>query len=182
MCKQQIDKLRKGFSLIELLIVILIISIVYFLGFSGVEERGSRTKALTPLNLKSAIMKSDIFTGEATLLCIDECRSCYLRKGIDSTFQAYKSNIDLRKIQAYTLDERESLLRLEYGRYQDKKICLILDFYKNGSSTQIILKNESGVYFLPAFFGTPQKVDSLKNAKDLWLKNSDLVSNSGDFY
>jgi len=176
------DKMNKGFSLIELLVVIIIISIVYFLGFSGVEKSENKPKALTALNLKSTIMKSDLFTEEATLLCINKCRSCYLRKGVNSPFQAYEQGIDLKDTQAYTLDERESLLHLEYGRYQDKKICLILDFYKNGSSTQIILKNESGVYFLPAFFEAPQKVDSLEDAKDLWLKNSELVSNSGDFY
>jgi prepilin-type N-terminal cleavage/methylation domain-containing protein len=182
MPKQKIDRMHKGFSLIELLVVIVIISIVYFLGFSGVEMGKQKPKALTALNLKSTIMKSDLFTEEATLLCIDKCRSCYLRKGIGSAFQAYEHGIDLKDTKAYTLDNRESLLHMEYGRYQDRDICLILDFYKNGSSTQIILKNESGVYFLPAFFGTPQKVDSLEDAKDLWLKNSDLASNHGDFY
>lgn len=182
MPKEKMDKMHKGFSLIELLVVIIIISIVYFLGFSGVDNSVNKPRALTALNLKSTIMKSDIFTSEATLLCINKCRSCYLRKGIHSAFQAYEHGIDLKDTEAYTLDERESLLRLEYGRYQDNKICLKLDFYKNGSSTQIILKNESGVYFLPAFFEAPQKVDSLDDAKDLWLKNSDLASNSGDFY
>jgi len=182
MPKQKVDKMHKGFSLIELLVVIIIISMVYFLGFSGVEKNRTKPKALTALNLKSTIMKSDLFTEEATLLCIDKCRSCYLRKGVSSPFQAYEQGIDLKDTQAYTLDARESLLLMEYGRYQDKNICLKLDFYKNGSSTQIILKNESGVYFLPAFFEAPQKVDSLEDAKDLWLKNSDLASNSGDFY
>jgi len=182
MPKQKIDKMHQGFSLIELLVVIIIISTVYFLGFSNVELGENKPKALTALNLKSTIIKPDLFNSEATLLCVDKCRSCYLRKGVHSAFQAYEHGIDLKDTQAYTLDERESLLHLEYGRYQDKKICLMIDFYKNGSSTQIILKNESGVYFLPAFFEAPQKVDSLEDAKDLWLKNSDLASNSGDFY
>ncbi len=178
----KLDKMHKGFSLVELLIVIIIISIVYFLGFSGVEKPDSKPKALTPLNLKSNILKSDIFHSEAMLLCIDKCRTCYLRKGINGSFEAYEHGIDLKDTEAYTLDERESLQRKEYGRYKDKKICLAIDFYRNGSSTQIILKNESGVYFLPAFFGEAQKVDSLDDAKDLWLKNSDLVSNNGEFY
>lgn len=179
---QKTDKMHKGFSLIELLVVIIIISIVYFLGFSGVEREEQKPKALTALNLKSTIVKSDLFAQEATLICTDKCRSCYLRAGLGSAFQAYEHGIDLKDTQAYTLDARDSLLRMEYGRYQDQEICLLLDFYKNGSSTQIILKNENGVYFLPAFFGTPQRVDSLEEAKELWLKNSDLVSNSGDFY
>jgi len=182
MLEKKIDKLTKGFSLIELLIVIIIISIVYFLGFSGIERSSTKAKALTPLNLKSTVLKSELFQGEATLLCINKCRSCYMRKDINSAFEAYEHGIDLKNIEAYTLDAQDSLQRMEYGRYQDKKICLMLNFYANGSSTQIILKNQDAVYFLPAFFDEPKKLDSLNEAKELWLKNSQLVASSGDFY
>jgi prepilin-type N-terminal cleavage/methylation domain-containing protein len=182
MQEKKIVKMHKGFSLIELLIVIIIISLVYFLGFSGMEKSTTKAKALTPLNLKSTVLKSELFQGKATLLCINKCRSCYIRKDINSPFKAYEEGINLKNIEAYTLDMRDSLERIDYGRYQDEKICLILNFYTNGSSTQIILKNKEAVYFLPAFFEEPQKVDSLEEAKGVWIKNSQLVSNSGDFY
>lgn len=172
----------KGFSLIELLIVILIVSIVYFLGFEGIEIGQKKPKALTPLNLKSNIVSSELFSGQATLLCIDKCRSCYLRRGVSSEFQEYKSPIDLTNTQAYTLDRQDALTDIEYGRYQDKKICLIMDFYNNGSSTQIILKNDTGAYFLPAFFGEPQAFSSTEEAKEYWLRNSTAVSDSGEFH
>lgn len=175
-------EIRSGFSLIELLIVILLVSIVYFLGFEGVEMGKNKPKALTPLNLKSNIVSSALFRGKGTLLCINECRSCYFREGISSPFEAYESPIDLTHIEAYTMDQYESLSRIDYGRYQDKKICLIMDFYNNGSSTQIVLKNEKGTYFLPAFFGEPQQFSSLQEAKEYWLENSALVSDRGDFY
>ena len=105
-----------------------------------------------------------------------------MRKDINSPFAAYEHGIDLKNIEAYALDAQDSLQRIEYGRYQDKKICLMLNFYNNGSSTQIILKNQDAVYFLPAFFEEPQKLDTLEEAEDLWLKNVQLVANSGDFY
>ncbi len=173
---------RKGFSLIELLIVILLVSVVYFLGFEGIEIGKKKPKALTPLNLKSNILSSELFNGQATLLCTDQCRSCYLRQGLSSGFQEYTSPIDLTNIEAYTIDNQDSLSRIEYGRYQDKKICLIMDFFNNGSSTQIILKNDKGSYFLPAFFGEPQAFSSPEEAKEYWLRNSDAVSDSGEFY
>ena len=173
---------HKGFSLIELLIVILIVSIVYFLGFEGLEMGKKKPKALTPLNLKSTILSSELFTGQATLLCIDQCRSCYLRPDLSSAFEEYTSPIDLTNIEAYTIDRYDSLAPIEYGRYQDKKICLIMDFFKNGSSTQIILKNDSGSYFLPAFFGEPQHFSSPEEAKEHWLRNHTLASDSGAFY
>ncbi len=173
---------RKGFSLIELLIVILLVSIVYFLGFEGFEIGKKKPKALTPLNLKSNILSSELFKGQATLLCVDECRSCYLRQGVASAFEEYTSPIDLTGMQAYTIDKYNALSRIEYGRYQDKKICLIMDFYNNGSSTQIILKNDKGSYFLPSFFEEPQVFSSPEEAKEYWLRNSMTVSDSGEFY
>lgn len=174
--------MRKGFSLIELLIVILIISIVYFLGFDAIETGKQKPKALTPLNLKSTILSSDLFPGQGTLLCINKCRSCYLRQGISSAFEEYTSPIDLSNIEAYTIDSEDSLTLLEYGRYQDEKICLLMDFYNNGSSTQIILKNDKASYFLPAFFDEPQEFSSLEEAKEYWLRNSTAAAESGEFY
>ena len=179
---KQYKHTHKGFSLIELLIVIIIVSLVYFLAFSGIEKTEEKAKALGPLNLKSSIQNSEIFQGEGTLLCINDCRSCYLRKDINTPFEAYEEKIDLEGVVAYTLDANDALLRLEYGRYDDAKICLSMHFYRNGSSTKIILKQDNDVYLLPAYFGEAEKVDSLEAAKELWLKETRTVSNRGDYY
>jgi len=174
--------MHKGFSLIELLIVIMIISIVYFLGFEGIEIGQKKAKALTPLNLKSSIVSSELFSEQATLLCINKCRTCYLRSDISSGFEEYSSPIDLSDITAYTLDKDDALITIEYERYQDKKICLIMDFYSNGSSTQIILEEGEKSYFLPAFFGEAKVFSSPQEAKEYWLRNATSVADSGDFY
>ncbi len=183
---KKIDRMHvgtsKAFSLIELLIVIIIISIVYFLGFSSIEKQESKPKALTALNLKTNIQHSALFQGEGTFVCINQCKNCYLRKDVNSPFEEYENKIDLKGIKAYTLDARDALYKMDFGRYQDEEICLALHFYANGSSTQIILQQDDDVYFLPAFFGEAQKVSSLNEAKELWLKNVPMVSNSGEIY
>jgi prepilin-type N-terminal cleavage/methylation domain-containing protein len=173
---------REAFSLLELLVVIMIVSIVYFLGFSGIEKSESKPKALTPLNLKNSIINSELYTGEATLLCINKCQNCYLRKNIHTPFEPYENKIDLTGTKVYILDSHNALLEMEPGRYQDQKICLKMNFYRNGSATQLILENQYGVYFLPALFGEAQKVDSLEDARKLWLSDSETITNSGDFY
>ncbi|MEA1879126.1 MAG: type II secretion system protein [Campylobacterota bacterium] len=174
--------MRKAFSLVELLIVIMIVGLIYFLGFSSISIGKSKPKPLTPLNLKEGIVKSKLFNGHATFMCTDKCKKCYLRKGISSAFKAYPSPVDLTDIIVYTLDERESLREMEYERYKDEKVCLVIDFYDNGSSTQLILKNEEGAYFLPSFFGKAQKFDSTSDAKTYWLKDSKTVSDTGGYY
>ena len=174
--------MHKGFSLIELLIVILIVSVVYFLGFEEFELGKPKPKPLNPMNLKTQVLKSELYEGQATLMCLDKCSTCYLRSDFSSSFQTYPNAIDLQNIKAYTLDESDSLVRIEYGRYDDKKICLIMDFYTNGSSTQIILENDEGAYFLHSFFGTALRFDSPEEAKEHWMNKSHSLSDSGAFY
>lgn len=174
--------LRKGFSLIELIIVVVLIGILFGIGASNFKIAKAQPKALTPLNLKETIVKSEFFNGQATLMCTDKCKKCYLRQGLSSGFEPYANKIDLTNIQAYTLDERETLRRLEYERFNDERICLVMHFYNNGSSTQIILEDEEGAYFLPAFFGEPKRFDSPEDAKDHWLERTKVVSNSGEYY
>jgi len=176
------DKIHKGFTLIELLIVILIVSIVYALGFSGVELDKAKPKALTPLNLKETITHATWFNGKVSLLCLNQCKTCLLRKDIASPYTPYNNGIDLSHIKAYTIDASDTLTQIEYERYNDKKICLKMDFYPNGSSTQIILQNDKGTYFLPAYFEDAKRFDSPEDAKEYWLENTKLVSSSGDYY
>jgi len=179
---KKLDKSSKAFSLIELLIVIIIISLVYFLGFSGIEKQVKKTKAITPLNLKSTIINSELFQGKGTFMCINQCKSCYLRRDIYSPFEEYEESIDLKEIKVHTLDSFDNFNEKEYGRYQDEKVCLIIEFYKNGSSTQLVLEKDDKFYFLPSFFKEPKEVKSLNEAKELWLKYNSAVASQGDFY
>ena len=178
----KVRPLRKAFSLIELLIVIFIISMVYAIGFSGATLGVNKPKSLTPLNLKDNIIKSEFYNGRTTLMCVNKCKECYLRHGLSGKFSTYSSGIKLKNMTVYTLDSSEALREIEYERFQDKKICLVIDFYNNGSSSQLILKDEDGAYFLPAFFGKPKKFDSVSDAKEYWLKTSQSISSSGDYY
>lgn len=173
---------RRGFTLIELLIVILLISLIYFIGFRSMKLAKREPKALTPLNLKSTITSSKDFTGQVTLLCINNCKKCFLRHDISSTYTEYSNGIDLSGIKAYSIDKSNALTRIEYERYNDKQVCLKMDFYPNGSSTQIILENKEGSYFLPTYFEKAKQFESPEDARDYWLENTRLVSDNGDFY
>ncbi len=179
--KSTIKTTHKGFTLIELLIVIVIVSLVYALGLSDIDFTRSKANAITPFNLKKSIVNSKSFNGHTTLLCVDNGKECYLRKDIGGKFNKY-NNIDLKGIKAYTIDSSNNLIEMEYERYNDKKISLKMDFYDNGSSTQMIIKQKDKIYFLPALFGKVREFNSLEDAKDYWLNNSQLVSDSGDFY
>lgn len=182
MCKALRANVHKGFSLIELLIVILIVSVVYFLSFEVFELDKPKPKPLTAMNLKSELLKSGLLEGEATLMCTDKCRTCYIRSGFSSSFEPYPNKTALQALNVYVLNEDDSLVRLEYGRFDDKQICLIMDFHQNGSSTQLILEDKEGSYFLPSFFGRTLRFDTPEDAKEYWVEKSHDLSDGGAFY
>lgn len=173
---------RKGFTLIELMIVIFLIVTIYALVFSYFSKEEAKPKPLSPLTLKSSLSDAGMLNGETTLLCIDKCKSCYLRQGMDNDYEEYENGSNLQNTEVYLLDAYNDLSLAEYGRYNDKKVCLKLNFYPNGSSTKAVLDTPEGIFYLPSYFGKPQKVDSLDAAKELWLKDTKLVSGRGDFY
>ena len=173
---------RQGFTLIELLVVIMIVSLVYFFCLIGVEKISAKPQPLTPLNLKSILLQNDTASKRMTLMCLNKCQTCYLKRQMDGSFEIYDNSIDLTDTKVYTLNSGNDLTAVEYGRYQDDKICLLIDFYPNGSSTQLILKQRDKVYFLPAFFKEPIETKTIEEAKEIWLENSRLLSDNGDFY
>jgi len=174
---------RKGFSLIELLVVIFIVALIYFLGFGTFSLSSNKKTTITPLKLKSLIQKSKEFPSKGKLICIDQCKTCYFKESINKPAKKLTTNTKLGDdISIYQLDNDNNLKKIEFGRFKDKKICLLMDFYKNGSSTQMILENSEGIYFLGAYFDKSKKLDSLDDAKDLWLKYEKALHNQGDFY
>ena len=182
MIRSLMQQRRSGFSLIELLLVIFIISIVYFLGFSTMEKPSEKKKALSPLTLKRTIMQKASSTELGTLICLAPCKSCFFRPRLSAPFKPYEGNVDLAELEAYTIDSEENLQQLEFGRYDDKKLCLRLNFYPNGSTTPIILKTKKGVFFLPAYFGEPQQTETIEEAQDLWLAHAHDLDHEGEFY
>jgi len=173
---------RRAFSLMELLLVIFIISLVYFLGFDGIDKRAKPQAKITPISLKKEITHHPLFQGEGTFICVNHCKRCYLRKDISAPFEEIESPILLGDLKVYSVNYQNDLYRPDLGRYQDNKICLRVDFYRNGSSTPLILENEEGVFFLPAFFGSPQKTDSTEEAKALWLAHTEDLKEQGEYY
>jgi prepilin-type N-terminal cleavage/methylation domain-containing protein len=178
-----IPKLTKAFTLMELLIVIFIVALVYFLGFDAISWSSSKNKPINPLTLKNTIQNSPFFKGEGKLICLNKCKSCYFQTAINAPLTKIENKIELGDdISVYQLDKDDTLSKRDFGRYDDKKVCLIMDFYKNGSSTQMVIENSKGIYFLSSFFDTSTKVDTLSDAKRLWLRYNKHLQNLGDFY
>ena len=175
-------KKHSGFSLLELIVVVMIVSLIGFLVFSSAIKQQTKTETLNPASLPKTLRKIYQGQGDIELFCINKCLNCYVVQ--DKQINAYEGDMQLGKdVEVYKLDDSDHLVQIEdVGRVQDKKICLRFHLYPNGSTTQMVITNTEGVYYLPSYFGKATKVADMEEAKELWIKEEYDLSDSGSFY
>ena len=173
---------RSGFSLLELIVVVMIVSLVGFLVFSSAIKEQKKTDVLDPSTLQKTFRKSFQGQGDVELFCIDKCKKCYVIQNFKIV--DYDGGIDFGKdVEVHLLDNNNHLIHMdELGRIKDKKICLRYHLYPNGSTTQMIITNDQGVYYLPSYFGKAKKVNDIEEAKELWIKDEYNLRDSGSYY
>ena len=69
--------MKKAFSLIELMIVIVIMGVIYTLSVQSFSNKSEESKKVTLLNLKE-YMQGLEHEKSVKLLCLDDCKSCDL--------------------------------------------------------------------------------------------------------
>ena len=173
---------RSAFSLLELIVVVMIVSLVGFLVFSSAIKGQKKTAVLDPTTLQKTFRHSFDGQGNVELFCINKCKECYVVKEKEIT--AYDGGIDFGKdVEIHLLDNDNHLVHMdELGRIKDKKICLRYHLYPNGSTTQMIITNNQGIYYLPSYFGKAKKVNDIEEAKELWIKDEYNLRDSGSYY
>lgn len=173
---------KRAFTLIELIVVVMIISLVGFLVFSEAVKQTKKPKKLSPLTLPSTLRKSYPAKEQIEFFCISKSTKCYIAKG--ASIVPYDAPVDFGKnLEVYIIDNNEQLIKLdEFGRIKDEKITLRYTLYSNGSTSQIIFSNDSGVYYLPSYFGEPKEVVDIDEAKDLWIKDKYNLRDRGNYY
>ncbi|MEA3490665.1 MAG: prepilin-type N-terminal cleavage/methylation domain-containing protein [Campylobacterota bacterium] len=171
---------RPAFSLLELMIVILIISFSYLLIFSSMQKTQEKPKALQITDLKSSLKEQNLLHADSELFCLDKCQKCYIYQDGKSTL--YGGELALGDLMVYDMDSDGNLKKVDFGRFQDHAVCIRFKYYHNGSSSQMVVKNSEGIYYLSSFFAEPVRVDSLDSAEELWVAHADELADSGEYY
>ncbi|HIP51861.1 MAG TPA: type II secretion system protein [Campylobacterales bacterium] len=173
---------HKGFSLLELIVVVLIVSLIGFLVFSSAIKQQQKVKILDPTTLPSTLRESFKGQGDIELFCIKKCEECYIIQG--GNISPYDGGISFgQDVETHLLDDDNHFVEIDdLGRVKDKKVCLRYHLYANGSTTQMVIVNNQGIYFLPSYFGKAQKVADMEEAKELWVKEDYSLKDSGSFY
>ena len=173
---------RSGFSLLELIVVVLIVSLIGFLVFSSAIKQQKRAEVIDPTTLQKTFRQAFKGQGDVELFCINKCKECYVSKGKDII--PYDGGVDFGKdVEIHLLDSSDHWIHMdEMGRVKDKKISFRYHLYSNGSTTQMVITNNKGIYYLPSYFGKAKKVDDMEEAKELWIKSDYDLRDSGSYY
>ncbi len=171
---------RRGFTLFELIIVIFLVSLVAYFVFTYPQKYAKKQKRVTLSNLSKYLRENFSIDGE--LICFDKCKKCIFLTEQDAKEIAIPIKLSIKA--QYIVDDNDNPIRVDLGRFKDKKVCLRVHRYRNGSTSQLILEKENGeFYYLPTYFGKGKKFDSLQGAVDAWIgDNRDILRSRGDWY
>ena len=173
----------RAFTLLELIVVIFIITMVGAMVFSSAMNNEKKENKILDLStLPSSFRSSFEHQGDVELFCLQKCQECFVIQ--NGKISSYDGGVKFgEKVELYKLDEDNHFVQLdELGRFKDKKLCLRYHLYPNGSTTQLVIKNSEGIFYLPSFFGEAKKVEDMDEAKALWNKEKYDLRDSGAFY
>ena len=176
-------KFSRAFTLIELIIVIFIITLVGAMIFSSaMHDEQNEKRVLDPSTLPTTFRKAFKDQGDVELFCINKFKECFVLQ--NGQISSYDEGLHFGEgVKVYKLNSDNHFEKLDdLGRVKDKKVCFRYHLYANGSTTQLVIENNKGIYYLPSFFGDAKKVDSLDDAEELWIKPEYNLKDSGSFY
>ena len=176
---QQI-KLKRGFTLVELLLAIFLVGLLSYFIFATPGGYKKPKEIITVSNLPRFFQKN--LNGDGEVVCIKNCKECYYI--LDGSKPASVSlPLKLSVKNEYIVDKNNNPVKVELGRYKDNKVCMRLRHYKNGSISQIILDLGDRAIFIPSYFGEGKEFDSISQAVDWWIRDSqDNLRSRGDWY
>jgi len=150
--------------------------------FSSAIHKEKKVEDLSPSTLPSTFKKAFKGQGDVELFCIKKCTECFVMQGEQIT--PYDGGIKFGKnVEIHTLDaDNHFVQKDELGRLKDEKINFRFHLYPNGSTTQMVVINDQGIYFLPSYFGKAQKVEDMDEAKELWIKSKYDLKDTSSFY
>lgn len=172
-------RVKKGFTLIELIVVIALISISYFLIFSSSNFSIKKDeKKLTLLNLKDYILKNFEFEKELSFLCIEDEFSCYIKQDaiVNKNFKA--TNFFKTRPEIYEYNANQKKVDFEELRVNNSTHNVIFELkidadYKTNEF--IVDTLDDKVFVFNSIFTTPKIYKTLYESTETFNINKKEV-------
>ena len=173
---------KSSFTLFELLIVILIISLIYglFIEKIGSKEHQVRQKGLEAL---PQLLQDLDFNESAKIVCIDGCKKCFVYKDgkrISELEELFTSEPKVYDFDIHGILSQVRFLPLfEDQRPQD--VCFEYTLYPNGSHSSYIVEYGKKFYIFDAYMGPIQVAKSITQAQQLYDPSQWIPTQSGEY-
>ena len=164
-------KITNAFTVFELLTVIVIVGILYYLVFSNFKTE-SQKKHISLKNIKDYLLKQ--YNGNRIdLICFKNESECIIKKNSEIVDHIHLfNNDDIRVYKVYGYNAYEYTFPKYYDNDSFKDVVFKYTINKNLSSSQYIVEYQDTFYYLDSYFQkTVKTFDDLVPATKEWLKN-----------
>ena len=173
---------KSSFTLFELLIVILIISIIYGIFIEKISSKDAATKREGIEGIVKLLATFD-FNQSASFVCTKECKECFIeidgkkKESIEPFFQT---------IKVYDFDINGILSPIKFTPIFDKngnpqEVCLRLSLYPNGSHSSYIVEDGDRFYVFYAYMRPPKVADTITKASELFDPSQWIPTDSSQY-
>ena len=166
---------KKSFTLIELIIVVFLISIAYFLMFSSSSFDIKEDKVKLNLeNIKEYLLENFEFQNELAFICIEDKLTCFIR--IDGVYddELKIENFFQNLPEVYELNQDELKVEFFQTKINDINYNPVFELKINSdfkTNEFIIDKINDKVYVFNSIFKKPQVYKDLREAFEVFYNN-----------
>ena len=150
--------MKKAFTLIELLIVILIIGVVYTLAIGNFQKVAQPQTRVTLATLKE-YLKGFEYQKKVRFLCLDDCSSCdvFVDGKKQTELEGVFDNFIDDSIKTYRYSVLDGIVNMEYNPFFDadgieQDVCFSFSVDKQGVSDQVVVEFNNKVYDYTPYF------------------------------
>lgn len=174
-------RVKRGFTLIELMVVIILLSTLYFLVFSNnsfsVKKNNDK---LNMYNLKEYLINNFEFKKELKFTCIDENLMCYIivDEKMDENLVVYnffKKTPDVYKYSADAIKINFPELRIDHIDY---KIIFELKIDRNYKNNEFIVDTQDNILVFNSIFKKPITYKTLNESIEVFNLNKVKVKDA----
>ncbi len=165
--------MKKAFSLIELLIVVLIIGVIYSMAIGTI--RGASDTKAKKVNLKNLkyYLQSIKYEQSVKILCLDNCKSCSLLvdekkdKELDESFDILVDDTVEIYSYEYLTGMQEKEKEIFFNKEEvEEDVCFSYTIDKKGIGDQVYIRFKEKVYDYTLDSGFVSVYNSLEEAQE----------------
>ncbi|SMC10182.1 hypothetical protein [Nitratiruptor tergarcus] len=174
---------KSSFTLFELLIVILIISILYGVFIQKLHTKEHLSKSLGLQDIKTLFEEYD-FNESAKITCINKCQECYIF--IDGIRRDKIEGFFDKEVSVYDFDIHGILSPVKFPPLFDangnpQEVCFAYELFSNGSNSSYIVEYKDKFYIFYAYMKPVKVVDSISEAQKYFDPSEWIPTDSSQY-